>query len=294
VVQGPVALRIDVDTRRGLEEGVPALLALLAARGVRASFFVTMGPDRSGRALRRLWRPSFVAKMWRSRAWRLYGLRTILRGTLLPSPAVGAGAPAVLRAAAGAGHEVAPHGWDHVHWQDRVSRLSPQAVRDDLGRAARAFEAATGVPARASASPGWRTTETALAIQEEFGYRYATDVRGDGPFRPVVGGGALKTVQIPTTLPTLDELLGRVRDPVAALEGSLRPGLDVFTAHAEVEGGPHADLFARFLDGLHARGVRTCRLDEIADALHDQALPARPVGRGRVPGRSGWVATAGA
>jgi peptidoglycan/xylan/chitin deacetylase (PgdA/CDA1 family) len=294
VVQGTVALRIDVDTRRGLEDGVPVLLDLLGARAARASFFVTMGPDRSGRALRRLWRPSFVAKMWRSRAWRLYGLRTVLRGTLLPSPMVGAGAPAVLRAAAAAGHEVAPHGWDHVGWQDRVARLSPEAVRADLEAAARAFEAAMGVPARASACPGWRTTDAALVIQEEFGYRYATDVRGDGPFRPVVGGGALKTLQIPTTLPTLDEVLGRARDPVAALEQGVRAGLNGFTAHAEVEGGAHAGAFARFLDRLRARGVRTARLDEVAGEVQHQPLPARPVVRGRGDGRSGWVARAGA
>ena len=66
MVQAPLALRVDVDTRRGLHEGVPRLLALFRRLDVVASFFVTMGPDRSGLAIRRAWRPSFLLKMLRT------------------------------------------------------------------------------------------------------------------------------------------------------------------------------------------------------------------------------------
>ena len=48
MVQAPLALRVDVDTRRGLSDGVPRLLELFRRLDVTASFFVTMGPDRSG------------------------------------------------------------------------------------------------------------------------------------------------------------------------------------------------------------------------------------------------------
>src|SRR5207302_177238 len=80
------------------------------------------------------------------------------------------------------GHEVAPHGWDHVGWQDRIHRLAPSAIRDDLARAARAFEAIFGQAPHASAAPGWRTSPDALVIQEECGLRYASDTRGEAPF----------------------------------------------------------------------------------------------------------------
>src|SRR5262247_2490923 len=139
-----VSLRVDVDTRRGLDEGVPRLLELFRRFSIRASFFVAMGPDHSGRAIRRALRPSFLAKMWRTNPLKLYGLRTLLSGTLVPARLVGAGAPALLRQIAGEGHEVAPHGWDHVTWQDRIHRLDPAAIRAHLDLAARAFEAAVG------------------------------------------------------------------------------------------------------------------------------------------------------
>lgn len=291
MVQATLALRVDVDTRRGLVEGVPRLLEFFRRAGLRASFFVTMGPDRSGVAIRRALWPGFLPKMWRTNPFRLYGFRTLLSGTLLPALPVGAGAPALLRRIADEGHEVALHGWDHVGWQDRIDRLAPSAIRGDLTRATRAFVAIFGEAPRASAAPGWRTSPEALMIQEEWDLRYASDTRGDAPFRPSVAGGPLKIVQVPTTMPTLDELLGRVRDLPGALVGALRPGLNVFTLHAEVEGGPLRPAFESFVDGSRRAGAVFTRLDEVAATAlaAGEDLPVAPVIRGRVGGRSGWI-----
>ena len=52
-----LGLRIDVCTYEGLRTGVPTLLRLLDRHRVRASFFVTLGPDRSGRAILQALRP---------------------------------------------------------------------------------------------------------------------------------------------------------------------------------------------------------------------------------------------
>lgn len=293
MVQAPVALRVDVDTRRGLHEGVPRLLALFRGLDVVASFFVTMGPDRSGLAIRRAWRPSFLMKMLRTNPFRLYGLRTLLSGTLLPAQPVGAGAPGLLRDIAAGGHEVAPHGWDHVTWQDRIDRLSSEALRADFTAAARAFEAALGTPPSASAAPGWRTNAAALLVQEELGLRYASDVRGRVAFRPRVEGGPLKTVQIPTTMPTMDELIGRSRDIAGALSATLGDDLNVFTLHAEVEGGPLLEPFSAWLTELRRRGRSVVRVRDVADAVAAGPLREAVVARGHVAGRSGWVAVAG-
>jgi len=271
------------------------LLELFRQERLAASFFVTMGPDRSGMALRRAWRPSFLGKMWRTRALRLYGLSTLLSGTVLPARPVGAGAPALLRDIAAEGHEVAPHGFDHVGWQDRVHRMPAARVHGDLAAAAGAFDSIFGVPPRAGAAPGWRTTPAALVIQEDFGYAYASDTRGHTPFRPLVGGEALKTIQIPTTMPTVDELVGRTRDLPGALVRSLRPGLNVFTLHAEVEGGPWLGAFRDFLAEARRSGaafVRLCDAAEAALSIADASAPV-PVVRATVPGRSGWVAAEG-
>ena len=107
------------------KEGVPALLRVLAAKGVPASFFVAMGPDHSGRAIRRLFtHKGFLSKMLRTGAPRLYGLKTMLYGTLLPGPPIAGSAPELLRQITAAGHELGLHGYDHVLWQDRLPSMT--------------------------------------------------------------------------------------------------------------------------------------------------------------------------
>jgi len=299
-----VGLKIDVDTHRGLDEGVPRLLEILTRAGVPASFYVTMGPDRSGRAILRVFRhPGFLTKMRRSSALRVYGLRTVLSGTLLPARPVGSGLPHRLREIEAAGFEAGIHGWDHVAWHDRLDRFTPEQVADHLRRAADAFADATGHPPAATAAPGWHATAESLACQDRMGFDYASDTRGHGPFVPVTASGPSATVQIPTTLPTLDEMLGRPDlpdgDPVAVwVEGIAKapPGsVHVITLHAEIEGMAHAALFEAALPRLSAAGpVRFARLAAIARELQAAALPRREVLRARIPGRAGWVSCEGA
>lgn len=290
-----VGLRVDVDTRRGLDEGVPRLLELFRRLDIRASFFVTMGPDHSGRAIRRALRPSFLAKMWRTNPFKLYGLRTLLSGTLVRARLVGAGAPAMLRQIADEGHEIAPHGWDHVGWQNRIHRLGQPAIRADLDLAARSFTAAVGVAPAASAAPGWRTSPVALAVQDTRGLLYASDTRGDTPFRPSIDGNVLETIQLPTTMPTMDEIVGRVASVPSTLAQAVRSGINIFTLHAEVEGGPHRKNLEAFLAALVKARVRLARLDDVASrviTVYD-AVPIARVVRGWIDGRSDWITLQG-
>src|SRR5262249_9279084 len=203
--------------------------------------------------------------------------------------------PAMLRQIAAEGHEVAPHGWDHVSWQDRIDRLDRLAVRADLDLAARAFTTAVGVAPAASAAPGWRTSPVALAVQDGLGLRDASDTRGETPFRPHIDGGVLETLQLPTTMPTMDEVVGRVANVPAALAGAVRPGINVFTLHAEVEGGAHVKTFEAFLGELDAAHVRLARLDDLAATVRavGDDLPVAPIVRGWIEGRSSWIALQG-
>lgn len=299
-----VGLKIDVDTHRGLDEGVPRLIELLVRAGAPASFYVTMGPDHSGRAVLRVLRhPGFLAKMRRSGALRMYGLRTALSGTLLPARPVGSGLPHRLREIEAAGFEAGIHGWDHVAWHDRLDRFRPALVADHLRRAWDAFTDATAHPPAATAAPGWHATDESLACEDRMGFDYASDTRGRGPFIPVTAAGPGATIQIPTTLPTLDEMLGRADlpagDPVAVWEEGIAaapPGsVQVITMHAEIEGMAHAQLLESALARLRAAGpVRFERLDAIARSLDRGGLPRRPIVRAALPGRAGRVSCEGA
>ena len=293
-----LALKIDVDTHAGLAGGVPAIAARLAARGIRASFFVVCGPDRMGRRLGRLLRPGFVVKLLRTRAVRVYGWRTLLSGTLLPARPVAGAFPVLLRQLVGAGHEVGVHGYDHARWQDHLPGLSAAEVALEVTRARAIYRDVMAAEPSGFAAPGWRCTVQSLAAVERAGFAYRSDTRGVGPYLPVVAGERFRVPEIPTTLPTLDEIYGVVdRRPEALADhvlARLRPGtLNVHTLHAELEGGPHLDVLDALLAGA-AGAARFVRLCDEAAALSADALPRCTVAEGVVPGRAMPVALQGA
>ncbi len=293
-----LGLRIDVDTRLGLQEGVPRLLDLLRRHSIHASFFVTFGPDHSGRAIKRIFRPAFIAKMWRTNPFRLYGFKTLLAGTLLPASPVGEGYPGLLKDIVAEGHELGIHGYDHVLWQDRLDGMQNSEIESQLKLAYEAYERVIGAPPNSTAAPGWICTRQSLEVQEQFNFLYASDVRGDSPFMPVSEGSTFTTLQLPTTFPTMDELLGRERDINGCLLSHFKTGLNIHTIHAEVEGRPHLSLFEDFIEEVVGRNISVVPLRDLANEVltnrSSGGLPTHPVIRDRVAGRSGWVACQGA
>jgi undecaprenyl phosphate-alpha-L-ara4FN deformylase len=292
-----VALKIDVDTHQGLEQGVPRLARMLAAESIAASFYVAMGPDNSGRAIVRVLRnPGFLRKMRRTRAVRMYGLRTVLSGTLLPSRPIALAFPDIMRGLKRAGFEVGVHGWDHVRWQDGIDELGDADIRAELNDAFEAYRAIFREPARSFAAPGWRTNATAIRALDAMALSYRSDTRGRTPFRCRIDGEILKTLEIPTTLPTLDEVMGRddLRNPAEVLEFYLAQfspgGLNVHTVHAETEGMAELENFTALVRALKGRGAKFVRLDQIAARLVGAELPACEIVRATLPGRAGWIA----
>lgn len=289
-------LKVDVDTYLGLREGAPRLLELFARHGVRASWFVSMGPDRTGRAVARAFRQrGFLAKMLRSRAPRLYPLSTMLRGTLIPAVPIVASQPHRLHEIERAGQEVGVHGFDHVRWHDALPRLSAAEVRGELERAVGLFAEVLGRGPEGFAAPGWQCTATSLEVVDELGFRFRSDTRGRYPYRPAAGGYVSAIPEVPTTLPTLDEVLGVAGRTSAELTRAYRSwidseGLNVHTIHTEVEGGPYLEQLDALLAWVRDRlPVRT--LGEVVAELPSlEDLPIATVSPGTLAGRGGTVA----
>lgn len=289
-----LALKVDVDTYVGLRDGLPAMLRALDRRGISASFYVAMGRDHSGRAIRRLLKPGFFSKMMRTKAPSMYGWRTILYGTLLPGPQIARSFPAELRALSASGHELGVHGYDHVYWHDKLVHLDEPAVRAELARALETFEEVVGRRAESFAAPGWQCTAASLAAIDDAGLRYHSCTRGTVPFLPMVGERRFRTIEIPTTWPTLDEVYGMEGTDAASLDrfflSCLRPGLNVHTVHTEAEGMSLLPLFESLLDALRGE-VEFVRLVDVAAGLDPASLPVAQVNSvGTMPGRGGTVA----
>jgi undecaprenyl phosphate-alpha-L-ara4FN deformylase len=296
-----LAIKVDVDTLDGYRQGVPALFDLLEDQGVKASFFLALGPDNSGRALLRVFRQEgFLEKMWRTRAPALYGFKTMCYGTLLPAPLIGAAAPEIAPRIAAAGHEVGLHGYDHVRWHDHLLGLSAQEVAREVSRGQELFASLLGRRAESFAAPGWQCSELSRTVLATQGFRYASDTRGVSPYWPRFGDSVSRVLEIPTTLPTLDELLGfngcRPQDFTELILARLEDGRpQVLTVHAEVEGGPYRREFARLLARGRQQGVEFFRLADWARELLQDAscIPTAPVNLLRLPGRAGRVSCQG-
>ncbi len=292
-----LALKVDVDTLAGTLEGVPRLMALLERLGLGATFYFSVGPDHTGRALRRIFRPGFLRKVRRTSVVSHYGMRTLLYGTLLPGPAIGRRAGHVMRAVRDAGFEVGVHCHDHVRWQDHVAGADADWTRRECARALDTVAEVLGARPASHAAAGWQLNPQVLALEAEYGLEYASDARGTGAFLPSMGSVVGRCVQIPTTLPTFDELIGvEERDAdaaareVLALTQAAAGGAQVFTLHAELEGGQLLAQFEWLLRAWVAEGWRPGSMHELRAALDLAQLPRHRIELGTVPGRSGTLA----
>ncbi|MBP5640078.1 MAG: 4-deoxy-4-formamido-L-arabinose-phosphoundecaprenol deformylase [Victivallales bacterium] len=289
-----IGLRIDVDTFRGTRQGVPRLMNLLDRFGIRALFLFSAGPDNMGRNLWRLMKPKFLLKMLRSNAPGLYGWDILLRGTFWPGPMIAKNNADIIRDCARSGHEIGVHAWDHHYWQTHIEKMPPEIIHKHLRQAYDVLSDIIGHKPDCAAVPGWRGTETALMENEAFHFKYCSDCIGSSLFKPMVNGNILQTPQIPRTMPTFDEIIGRNGITCGnynerLLEFTHPDKLNVLTIHAEVEGGICTPLFVEFLKMARERGFQFCPPGQL---LPDDmgSIPVSSIESQSFQGREGWMA----
>ena len=284
-----IALKIDADTYRGTLSGVPTLIELLQRHDARGSFFFSLGADRAGSEARA------------SSLVRYYGLGTRLNGRLLPSPNIGKRCAATLRRASESGFEVGIHAWDRVAWEQQALHADNTWIESEMSKARARFEEIFAHPAKAHGAAGWRMNRHALRLTQRLGFSYASDCRGSHPFIPVIDGEIVTCPQLPTTLPTLDEVLAlepgsspdSAADRILQLSSAIA-GDHVFTLRAELEGMKFGSAIERLLSGWKSKDYQLVALGELHSRLDLQALPRHSVAFAEAPGRLGLRMTQGA
>ncbi len=277
-----LALKIDVDTYIGMKRGVPRLLSTLAHFGIKATFFLSMGPDTSGRAVLQLIKnPRFLRKMMRTNAGRLYGIRTALYGTLLPSPMVALAFPELVRRILSEGHEVEFHAWDHRRWQDDLFTHSSAWIEKWFQKGIDAYTKLVGSKPSSFGAPGWLIDDRALETAGKYDFTYLSCTRAQEPFRHELSG----LMEIPSDLPCLEEI--GVDTFVPTISNILKNGgIHVLPVHAEAEGGIWNEHFTQLLVEILDTDYRIVPLSVIKNILQPGSLPVRKHRLELLPGRS--------
>ncbi len=303
-----IALKVDADTLRGTREGVPRLAELFTRHQVGATFLFSLGPDHTGRAIRRALRPGFLSKVRRTSVTKHYGFPTLLYGTLLPGPDIGLLCKTEMQRVRDAGFETGIHAWDHVGWQNNVSDAKADWIHAQIGRAQDRYQEIFREPARTHGAAGWQMPKSALRVAASAGFDYCSDGRTNATAAmahyPVFEGEVIDCPQLPTDLPTFDELIGNpgctetnVHEHVLARSSShpgassgLNDGADhVFTLHAELEGMKLLPEFEKLITGWKEQGFRLVSTRTLFEEQARNSLPYFQARAGEVPGRSGHL-----
>jgi len=278
-----LGLKIDVDTHIGMKRGVPRLLSILSHFGIQATFYLSTGPDASGRAILQLVKsPRFLRKMLKTNAGRLYGWKTAFYGTLLPSPMIALSFPDLVEQIITAGHEVEFHAWDHRRWQDELHRRSSEWIEDWFEKGIGAYRKLARQEPSSFGAPAWLIDDRVLEILRRYSLQYLSCTRAKQPFIHEISG----LIEIPSDLPCLEEI--GVPEGVSKILQILKDGgIHVLPVHAEVEGGIWSKYFVEICESIRDMDLEILPLSKIRELLVSENLPVRKYRMELLPGRSG-------
>ncbi|KRT54884.1 polysaccharide deacetylase family protein [endosymbiont of Ridgeia piscesae] len=290
-----IGLRVEVATLQGALEGVPRLLKLFDEYQLRASFFFSLGADRASVGGGRWFNP----QQWgyRRRTASLDLPKVGLARLFTAPPVIASRAADLIRSVSAAGHEVGIACDDRLAWLADAADADAGWTRQQMDRAAKVLRDITGEAAQISAAPGWQLNPHLLAWQAGQGLRFASDTRGRSAFLPVLQGVESGVVQLPTTLPTADELIGQpgisldnLHEFIFSESRHLLPNGHIYSLRAECEGLSQLSLMEKLLVMWKGSSDEPLTLGELYDALDLEKLPRHQVGWGEVTGRPGYLA----
>lgn len=273
---------------------------MLESHAAGATFLFSVGPDRNGRHVDRLFRRGMPARLWRTMGIRDYGVFTFLYGSLLPGPDIGKRCADVMRSVRASGFETGVRAFDQIEWQEDIAGRSSGWIEQQMSLARTRYQGIFGEMPSVHGAAGWQMNRYAYRFTQRLDFAYCSDTRGTNPFIPVYQAEVIACPQLPTTLPTLDELIGRdgvnmesIVQRVLELTKDPPPWGHVFSASAAFEGLKLLPQFEQLLRGWRQQGYDIVSLHDYVVSFDTRELPCHEVTTGTVAGRPGTVALQG-
>jgi undecaprenyl phosphate-alpha-L-ara4FN deformylase len=295
-----IALRICAENYRQTRDGVPQIIEALQRHSVGATFLFSLGPDRTGRAIRYGFSATAMRRATAEKTLSREGFAALCYGTVWPAPDIGNRCAKTMQEAKVAGFEVANHGWSHASWLHQIAEADAAWTTTEMQRAKKKFASIFDFEPTGHAAASWQMNIQSLRMTQRLGYQWASDSRGRHPFVPVWNGELIHCPQLPTTLPTFDELIGtdghdsdNVHLQLHKLTTVDASAGHVFTVHADLYGGTTKSAFDALLAGWKDQGHQICSIGELNAGLDFAQLPRHELILAPVAGRAGLYLTQG-
>jgi len=221
-----VAIGVQVSSIEGARYGLPELLDLFDEYKIQATFFVSLGPDRS-------------VSWWR----RMVG-----------APFISDAARAELRRLAESDHEIGLAPFDPVRWDEDAPHADLGWTRRQINPAADIHRRVFGGDPCCLGVAGFQVNPHLFVLEQALGLRYGSDVQGKTIFVPRAQRLDSDCPQIPATLPTVEAALrergvteDNVHEHLFDASQSLLPTGHVWRISVEEEGAEFLDTVEKML-----------------------------------------------
>ena len=164
------ALRIDLESEKGIKKGVPKILDLLKKHDVKASFYLTMGGESNIFELLK-----YRKKLDCERGIKVFSKGEILRMLLFPRNFIRRNKK-ILRRILEEGHEIGIHGWKHRAWTRGLERID---IGKHLDKSIEEYKKIFGKIPTSFCSPAFRINRDVVSELDKRDFKVVSDFEGE-------------------------------------------------------------------------------------------------------------------
>jgi len=289
-----ISFVISVEDHIGYQQGLPALLNLFESYKVDATILFSLGYDNSGLNLKRLFRPAVLSSQ--------LPFKQKLQGTLLPPLNLAKSQADLIKSCAQKNHDLGICAWDSVNWQLSGLDADRESTRQQLVWSIEAFEALLGQKPHIHGASGLVINKHLLQLESQLGFDIAVDTRGKTAFYPTYHDVHTKVINLPVTLPGIEEYLqldeideDNVHEYLLVDSQKQLPQGHIMHLRAAYEGRKWLPVVEKMIVMWRSLNWEFCRLTEVRDYLINETykIPNHQVGWAAYPPGKRYFATQG-
>ncbi len=168
------ALRIDLESQKGIKEGLPKILKLLKKYDIKASFYLTMGGESN---IIQLFR--YRKKLSCERGIKIFSKIEIIRMVLFPKNFVRKNKK-MLQEIINQGHELGIHGWKHRTWTRGLEKIN---ISRELSKSIKEYRKLFGKEPKSFCAPAFRINKKVIYELNKKDFEVISDLDGEKPMK---------------------------------------------------------------------------------------------------------------